>query len=153
MTLLQTFTRFVMGAHDPSPSGSSEFAWRVAWIVVSIVLVTYASYLYFGSVNAAFFGDPEPIPILDVIKKEGEHHLSGDIPVPTSCHGLTVVPHKVDETHFRLVFTTWQEPTRSCEPLGDRRSFSTVVFAPSTGITFSATLDEREFPIHITKRH
>ncbi len=152
MPFFQTLSRFVLGVHNPTSSGYTEFLWRAAWILVSIIIITYASYLYFGSVNAAYFGEPEPIAILDILKKDGEHHLSGYVPVPSPCHGLTVTPKEIDETHYLLEFTTWQEPSRSCEPLGESRAFSTIVFAPSTGITFSAAVDEKELPIRITKR-
>ncbi len=148
---MQTF-KIIFGSNERSSVGYEEFFWRALWIGASIIAVTYASYLYFGSVNAAYFGEPAPIPILDILSKEGEHHLSGDIPVPSSCHGLTVTTKALSETHFQLEFITWQEPTLSCEPLGYSRTFNTVVFAPSTGITFSARIDGEEVPIRITKR-
>ncbi len=148
---MQTF-KFLFGKRNPASVGSAEFFWRAVWIVVIILTVTYASYLYFGSVNAAYFGEVAPIPILDVLSKEGEHHLSGDIPVPSSCHGLTVTTQALSDTHFQLEFITWQEPTLSCEPLGFTRTFNSVVFAPKTGITFSARIDGEELPIRINKR-
>ncbi len=152
MSVFQTLSRLILGVRSPSPSGYEEFFWRGVWIIASIVLVTYASYLYFGSVHAAYFGPSAPIPILDVLNKDGEHHLSGDIPVPSACHGLTVTTQTMSDTHFELMFTTWQEPARSCASVGDTRSFSTVVFAPRTGITFTARIDGNELPIRITKR-
>lgn len=153
MSKVQSVFRFIFGTHGPVSPGYSELFWQWIWILVSFLVLSYASYLYFGSVSDAYFGEDAPIPILDYIKKEGEHHLSGDIPVPSSCHGLTVTPVEVDETHYRLVFTTWQEPSRSCEPLGDTRAFSTIVFAPSTNVNFSAMIDDAELPIRISRRY
>jgi hypothetical protein len=153
MPNLKTLAVFLFGRKDPLSTGSDEFFWRALWIVFSILAVSYASYLYFGSVHAAYFGEAPPIRILRVLKNGDEHHLSGNLPVPTTCHGLTVVPRAVSDTHFELAFTTWQEPARTCEPLGESRSFSTVIFSKTADISFSAILNGKELPIRIVKQY
>lgn len=153
MSIITKVLVFILGTRGFVSPGYSEFFWRAVWIFTSFFILSYVSYLYFGSVNAAYFGEPAPIRVLDVIKKGGVHHLSGEIPVPSSCHGLTVIPQEISETHFQLVFTTWQESSRTCEPMKESRSFNTIVFAPSTGVTFSALLNGKKLPIRITKRY
>ena len=140
------------GGHEPLSSGTIELAWRIIWLSVCTFLIAYASFLYFGSISAAATKRLSSVQIVDVIKKTGEHHLSGTVVVPSECHGLTVRTEKKTEALYRLVFSTWQEPSRTCEPHDEKRAFTTVVFAPPTGIAFEATLDDVLIPITIQKR-
>lgn len=129
----------------------SEVLWRLAWLSVLCCVVGYVSYLYFGSFRATPRNGPSVL-ITDEIKPAGEHHLSGIIPVPTPCHGLSVRTQEINLDHYRLDFTTWQEPARTCEPHEQTRNFSTVVFAPAVGVTFSATLDGEDIDLHVYTR-
>ncbi len=154
MSVLKYIQRMVFGTRQYTSLDRSEFFWRASWIFMSIILVSYASFLYFASVHAEYFGEPPPTVIRDSIKRtEGEHHLSGKILVPTSCNGLTVIPRQLDTMHYQLDFTTWQEPSRTCEPHGASRVFSAVIFSHDDDIQVSAILDGKTLPIQVTRDH
>ena len=70
--------------------------------------------------------------------------------VHSSCAELSVHTTQISQTEFQLQFTTWNEPTLpSCVEEDTPRSFRALVFAPSVGITFTATLDDQPLIISV----
>ena len=90
----------------------------------------------------------ENIPV--IVRDElgqGVHHLSGMVMVPSSCDQLSVRVEPRSDITFVLVFRTWREPSTDCILDETPRYFRAILFAPSTGVGFSATLDGLGFPI------
>lgn len=150
--LLDTYF-FIVGRREGASVGTVEFFWSVAWLMTSALILTYVSYLYFGRISVFAESPVQQVTIMDVISKQGEHHLSGTVRVPSPCHGLSVKTIALSDTAYQLAFTTWQEPSRTCEPHEQVRAFQTVVFAPSTGVSFVATLDGAALPVTVFPRH
>lgn len=123
---------------------------RILWFFVVASLLSYATFLVAGNIaSAQASGKNLPIIIRDELGV-GVHHLSGMLMVPTPCDQLSVRTEAVSDTVFALVFRTWHEPSAQCAGEETPRYFRAVLFAPSTGIQFIATLDGAGFPITVT---
>ena len=122
---------------------------RAAWFVVAASLIAYAGYLYVGSIvhSGETIADHTVI-IRDSISK-GEHHVSGMLMVPSSCDELTLRVSEVKDDLYLLSFSTWSEPSILCDYTPTARVFDTVVFAPSIGVRFIATLDTVALPVAV----
>ena len=119
------------------------------WFIVVACVVAYCTYLVAGSiVNAQASSEYQPILVRDELGA-GVHHLSGMIMVPTPCHELILRTEKLSETAHVLSFRTWEEPSRKCERQEVPRHFRTVLFAPSAGVEFIATLAGVGLPITV----
>lgn len=128
---------------EPLTRGTSEVVWQFLWLMTLGIAISYASYLFLGSIiMAGAAGTPPEIAAIDVIKP-GEHHVSGVVLVPSQCHELSVTARKLSETAYQLVFKTWPEPARDCPRGAVTKPFETVIFAPSVGLSFSAIVDEK----------
>lgn len=79
----------------------------------------------------------------------GIHHLSGTVLVPSPCHTLSVDVERIGPADYHVMFKTWAEPYRDCDPAPTPKKFRTVTFAPSVGVTFTASLDEKPLPFHV----
>jgi len=120
---------------------------RTIWFFVVASLLAYATYLVAGSiVSAQASGENAPVIVRDELGK-GVHHLSGMVMVPTPCDQLSVRVEPVSAVQYVLVFRTWREPSVDCTEDEVPRYFRAILFAPSTGIGFNATLDGIGFPI------
>jgi len=120
---------------------------RMIWLLVVASLVAYATYLVAGNmVNAEASGENIPVIVRDELG-QGVHHLSGMVMVPSSCDQLSVRVEPRSDITFVLVFRTWREPSTDCILDETPRYFRAILFAPSTGVGFSATLDGLGFPI------
>ncbi len=120
---------------------------RMLWFFVVASVLAYAVYLVAGSiVHAQESRENQPIIVRDELGP-GAHHLSGMIMVPTPCDQLSVRTEALANFTYVLVFRTWREPSVICEMNEVPRYFRTVLFAPSAGVTFIATLDGVGFPI------
>ncbi len=126
----------------PFSKNGNEVMWQFLWLMTLGIAISYASYLFFGSIiMAGAEGKQAEIAAIDVIKP-GEHHVSGVVLVPSQCHELSVTAYKLSETAYQLVFKTWPEPARDCARGAVTKPFKTVIFAPSFGLSFSAILDD-----------
>src|SRR3989344_5129458 len=124
-----------------------EMVSRLLWIVVTTVTLSYATYLVAGSiVHAQGSRENQPIIIRDELEP-GVHHLSGMVMVPTPCDQLSVRIAAISSSMYTLLFRTWREPSVECNADEMPRYFRTIVFAPSVGVQFTATLDGAGFPI------
>jgi len=119
---------------------------RIVWFFCVGAALSYGTYLYSGSATSAAASDQGPLVIRDVIRR-GEHHLSGIINVATSCSEITVTTHQVSPAIYSINFTTWNDPAITCAKEITPRPFSTILFAPSFGIRFIATLDDAAVPV------
>lgn len=125
----------------------SEMISRVLWFAVVAVTLSYAVYLVVGSVlNARGSGAYESVVIRDELGP-GSHNLSGMVMVPTPCHQLSMRTEALSTSTYMLLFRTWREPSVYCAATEVPRYFRAVLFAPSTGVEFGATLDDRGLPI------
>lgn len=122
---------------------------RLVWFAVVASTFSYAVLLVAGSiVHAQAARLNAPILIRDELGV-GVHHLSGMVMVPSRCEQLSVHTEALSTTTYSLIFTTWHEPSVTCEDGEIPRSFREVVFAPSAGVQFVASLDGRPFPVAV----
>lgn len=120
---------------------------RMLWFLVVASLVAYATYLALGTiVNAQASGENDPVIIRDELG-QGVHHLSGMLMVPSRCDQLSVRVESASDVQYVLVFRTWRDPSVDCTEDEIPRYFRAILFAPSTGIGFNATLDGIGFPV------
>ena len=120
---------------------------RMLWFLVVASFVAYAVYLVAGNiVNAQASGEGIPVIVRDELGR-GVHHLSGMVMVPSPCDQLSVRVEPSSDTTFVLLFRTWREPSVDCAADETPRYFRAILFAPSTGVGFTATLDGIGFPI------
>lgn len=120
---------------------------RMLWFFVVASLIAYALHLVAGNiVSAQASGENVPVIVRDELGK-GVHHLSGMLMVPTPCDQLSVRVEPASALQYVLVFRTWREPSVDCTEEEVPRYFRAILFAPSTGIGFNATLDGIGFPI------
>ena len=120
---------------------------RAAWIIILICLVVYAVYIYAGgwvSKDEA----PTPIIVLDNIHPN-MHNLSGMVTVQSPCDELSVRAEAMSTSSFMLLFSTWREPSVTCDIEPYPRYFQTQFFAPAAGINIYATLDGKPLPIDV----
>lgn len=121
---------------------------RLVWFAIVASAFSYVVLLVLGSIVYAQAARLyAPVLIRDELRV-GVHHLSGIIMVPSRCDQLSLHTEQVSTTTYFLVFTTWHEPSVNCDNEEEvPRSFREVVFAPSTGVRFIASLDGRPFPV------
>ncbi len=120
---------------------------RMVWFFVVASLLAYATYLVVGNIaQAEASGENLPVVIRDELGK-GVHHVSGMVMVPTPCDQLSVRTEAISNDTFVLVFRTWREPSVDCTEEETPRYFRALLFAPSTGVAFTATLDGSSLPI------
>ncbi len=122
---------------------------RAIWICVIAAGVAYAMSL----MAASTFSDSEvgistPIVVRDAVRKN-EHHLTGTMYVSHTCDQLKVSSKQVSRETYELVFETWPDPAVTCEREESARPFDIVVFAPSVGVNFIASLDNNPLAIAV----
>jgi hypothetical protein len=121
---------------------------RAGWIVI---LVFAGSYVTFVSADFVFnrtTASTTPIVARD-IERDGEHHLTGVVLVPSTCDEINVATEQLGDNSFRLKFTTWEEPAVKCFQAPVERVFDVALFAATSDVAFSATLDKKEIPIAV----
>ena len=115
---------------------------RLLWFFIVSCAIAYALFLIAGStIHAAAIDQSRIVAARDSLSQNA-HNLSGMVMVHSSCAELSVHTQQLSQTQFELQFTTWNEPSLpSCAQEDTPRSFRALVFAPSVGITFTASLD------------
>lgn len=127
----------------------AELARRLVWFFFVAASLSYAIFLVAGAtIHKEALGDTRRVLVRDFLKV-GEHHLSGMVMVPSSCSQLSVKTEEVSSTLFHLKFSTWEEPYVDCPREDTPRAFRAIVFAPSVGVDFMATLDDAPLEIAI----
>jgi hypothetical protein len=121
---------------------------RAGWICIVVVASAYLTFVsadhMFNSNNAT----TTPIIMRDILKK-GEHDLHGKITVSSTCDEVSVTTEHIADNKYQLAFTTWVEPEVKCLQEPSERVFDTIIFAPSIGVQFIATLDTVPVPLAI----
>lgn len=124
-----------------------EIVLRLVWFFVASCAVAYMVFLIAGHMirtEAAEIGNT--VLVRDALEP-GVHHLSGMIFVPSTCSELIVKTEKVADTTYELRFSTWETPVVKCTKEEVPRAFNVIIFAPSTGVQFVASLDSVMLPI------
>jgi len=128
-----------------------EFFRRLVWFFIVAAILAYAVFLVGGTiVQERAIADTRVVVVRDFLKV-GEHHLSGMVMVPSSCTQLITKAVQISESAFQLKFSTWEEPYTKCKKEDTPRAFRTIVFAPSVGVEFSATLDGAPLTISVVQ--
>lgn len=118
------------------------------WFAIVATAATFAIFVVLGNFVTYGAQSSGSVAVHDVISP-GEHDLNGIIVLPLSCDELSVETQELSSTAYQLVFSTWQDPSVTCPQTPTPRTFETVVFAPSVGVSFSASLDGAPLPITI----
>ncbi len=122
---------------------------RLLWFTIVASAIAYVTYLIAGNiVNAQAADLYRPVIIRDELG-QGVHHLSGMVMVPSPCDELSVRTEEITQSSYMLVFRTWREPSMECADEEMPRYFRAQLFAPSVGITLTASLDGKSFPIEV----
>jgi hypothetical protein len=118
------------------------------WMVLAVVLGAYLTFLVASDTFNATPAAATPVVVRDVLR-EGEHHLYGKIVVPSSCDEVSIQTVNTSATTYDLQFTTWPEPEVKCINAPAERVFDTVIFAPSVGVEFTASIDKTPVPLAV----
>ena len=121
---------------------------RAGWILVLVVAVAYGTFRAGDAIFNASNATTTPTVILDAFQK-GQHRLTGMLFVKLTCEELSVKSESRGENAYELRFETWPEPSVPCLKKPTLRGFDTIVFAPSNGIHFTASLNAQPFPIAV----
>jgi hypothetical protein len=121
---------------------------RLVWFGIVASAASFAIFFVLGNFVVASAQNGGPVLVRDALMP-GVHHLSGMILLPLSCDELTVQTQEVSSATYLLAFQSWQDPSVPCSTTPTPREFDTVVFAPSVGVGFSATLDGTAFPVTV----
>ena len=119
---------------------------RLVWFAIVASAASFAIFFVLGNFVVVSAENGGPVPIRDTLTA-GVHHLSGMILLPLSCDELTVQTEQVSSDTYLLTFQSWEDPSIPCSGAPTPREFNTVLFAPSIGITFAATLNGIAFPV------
>lgn len=125
----------------------SEIVQRFVWFFVASCAIAYVVFLLAGHMISADAAEVQRTVFVRDSLEPGVHHLSGMVFVPTTCSELTVRAQQVEDAVYELQFTTWETPVVKCAKEEVPRVFNVIVFAPSTGVRFFATLDGSTLPI------
>ncbi len=122
---------------------------RLAWIFIVSCAIAYAVFLAAGSaLHAEAEGATKDVFTRDVVSV-GVHRLSGMVMVPKTCFDLYVHVTEVSDILYRLEFSTWEQPYIDCDEDPTPRTFNTIVFAPSIGVHFIATLEGEPLNMYV----
>ncbi len=125
-----------------------ELLRHVVWFFLVASAIAYMLFIAIGSViHAEARGSTRVITVRDAYQP-GQHNLSGMVMVPETCQQLVLSTQQTDSQEFTLAFTTWREPYVPCQREDTPRSFRAVLFAPSIGVNFFASLDDA--PLYIS---
>lgn len=121
---------------------------RLVWFAIVATAASFAVFVILGNFVTATAQENGPVVIHDWVSP-GVHRLNGILVLPLQCDELSVEPRQVSATQYLLVFQTWQDPSINCPQTPTPRAFEAIVFAPSFGVNFTATLDDQPFSIGI----
>lgn len=126
-----------------------ELTRRLVWFFIVAAALAYAVFLLGGNAIQSEALDQTRIVLVRDHLEVGEHRLSGMVMVPSTCKQLSVRTSEIKPHVIHLAFTTWDEPNITCIEEDTPRAFRAVVFAPSVGVEFTATLDEEPLQLSI----
>lgn len=121
----------------------AEILRRLLWFFIVSCAIAYALFLLVGSTIHAQAIDQSRVVVARDSLGQGVHNLAGMVMVHSSCAELSVRTEQLSQNTFELQFSTWNEPSLpSCAQEDTPRSFRALIFAPSVGVNFVATLDD-----------
>lgn len=126
-----------------------SFVGRALWLILGVAAVTYALYVVLA--DTLHTAAAQELVVIDHIGV-AEHHLSGEILIPSQCHAFALNVEETAYARYNLRFDTWQEPHRDCAAEPYPRQFHAVVFAPSLGTEFTAVLDGKPLSVRIVRQ-
>lgn len=120
---------------------------HLAWFTILACAIAFVVLVFVGKlVFAQAAGEHDPILVRDELGPSS-HHLSGMVAVPSSCDELQERVEALSSTTYTIVLTTWREPSVPCQGSKIPRAFRDALFAPATGVAFTAVLDGAPIPI------
>lgn len=133
----------------------NDLLWSFITLTVFTVVLSYAAYLFFGSIVNAQIEEPlTRVEVYDFIDTSTKtHRLSGIIMVPTKCHSVSVKTKELEPGKYHVYFSSFGD-VHGCADDPQPLSFREYVKAPIVGSVFTASLDWRplEFVI-VSKAH
>lgn len=148
---MQRLFTLIFGKSPQRVVGYEDVVWRALWLATLIVFVSYASFLYFGSLYAAITTPTQDVKMVHVWKPPDQHQIHGYITVPSPCHDISVFNKTISDAEYEIAISTWHEPSRNCAAQPIRRQFDSVIFSNNKFITLRASLDGDELPVTIEK--
>ena len=125
---------------------------RLAVFAVIACAASYVILFILGAISRFdVWNGPTPIVVRDTYEG-GAHTFAGALAVPYTCDDVLVRVVQDSTTTYALTFNTWQDSAIRCLPTDATRPFEATVFAPSTGVTFDATMDGTAIPIVIVEQ-
>lgn len=123
----------------------------LVWLVLIVAVGLGATFLVANAIIRAQFK-----PIIPILARDnvgiGSHTLSGNVPVQSTCDEVIVDTAKTSDTSYTILFSTWREPyIPSCISQEVQREFHAIIFAPSLGVSFTATLNGAPIPIAVIR--
>ena len=122
---------------------------RLVWFFIVASAISYGVFLISGTaIKAQALDDSRIVSVRDSLKP-GVHYLSGMVMVHRTCADLAVRYEKVEEGLYKLIFTTWEDPSIPCATDDTPRAFRAAVAAPAAGVTFIGSLDDEPLQLSI----
>lgn len=120
----------------------NDLLWSMITLTVFAVVLSYATYLFFGSIVRAEIERPlTRVEVYDFIDTRSKtHRLSGIIMLPSVCHSLKVKATEITPDNYHLRFSTFGEE-HGCATDPTPVPFREYVPAPLVGVKFTASLD------------
>lgn len=122
---------------------------RLVWFFCIACAISYLVFLIAGANIRAQALDASRIVLVRDSLKPNVHYLSGIVMARSTCAQISVRSVQVSDTTYRLVFTSWEEPSVACVQEDTPRSFRAVVFAPAAGIHFTGSLDDEPLQLAV----
>lgn len=127
----------------------ASFFRSLVWLVLIVAVGLAATLLVANAIIRSQFK-----PIIPILARDnvgvGSHTLSGNVPVQSTCDEVIVDTEKTSDTSYTILFSTWREPyIPTCASQEVLREFHAIIFAPSLGVSFAATLNGHPVPIAV----
>lgn len=118
----------------------------LVWLFLIIVMGLGATLVVANAIIRAQLKPQKPLIVRDSIGT-GSHTLSGVVMVPSPCDEVTIETLRRSTTSYEIVFKTWREPAIvPCLLQETAREFHAVIFAPSFGVSLTASIDGVPIP-------
>lgn len=133
----------------------NDLLWSFMTLTIFAIVLSYASYIFFGSVVRAEIEEPldrvEVYDFIDVPQKT--HRLSGIIMMPSKCHELRVKTKELEPGKYHVYFSSFGD-FHGCATEATPIAFREYVRAPVVGTEFTASLDWRPLDfVIVSKAH
>lgn len=123
---------------------------RLATFTLSASVVAFVVFLIVGTAIQVRANERMRTVVARDVVGPNVHRISGMVMVSSTCTMLSVHPVQISPVAYKLPFETWENPDAECAQSPTAIPFHTTVFAPASGVTFIATLDDSPLPIIVT---